>query len=88
VNTTLNKPIAVYKRLLIVDDHQPLARMLSWAFENLGYHMITAADCRAARRMARLSHPSHALIDYRLPDGNGLILARDCRRSCPTCKSY
>jgi DNA-binding response OmpR family regulator len=71
----MSNPGATDNRLLIVDDDMPLARMLAWAFEDLGYRVLTANDCRTARRIARLAPPTHALIDYRLPDGDGHSLA-------------
>ena len=65
------------RRLLIVDDDKPLAYMLAWAFEDLGYEVLTAGDCCTARRLARRESPAHALIDFHLPDGEGHRLAHD-----------
>jgi DNA-binding response OmpR family regulator len=79
----MSNPGAADKRLLIVDDDMPLARMLAWAFEDLGYRVLTANDCRTARRMARLASPGHALIDYHLPDGDGQSLADELSAAQP-----
>lgn len=71
------------RRLLIVDDDRPLARMLAWAFEDLGYEVLTAGDCRTARQLARRESPAHALIDFHLPDGEGHWLAHELSAMLP-----
>jgi DNA-binding NtrC family response regulator len=73
--------------LLIVDDDEALAKMLCWAFEDLGYRVITAADCRSAYESLGDFPPGYALIDFRLPDGDGHTLWRELARRLPDLKS-
>ena len=82
----MGNTIGANRSLLIVDDDRPLARMLSWAFEDLGYQVLTAADCHTARRLARAASPAHALIDYCLPDGDGHSLANELAAEQPGLK--
>ena len=63
------------KRLLIVDDDQPLRLILAWGFEDLGYQVWTAGNCRQAMAAARRVEFDCVLLDYWLPDGNGHALS-------------
>jgi len=59
---------------LIVDDDASLRRMLNWDLEELGYRVTTAGDCREAMGLARQQGFDLALVDYQLPDGDGIGL--------------
>lgn len=66
----------VCRDILIVDDDDSLRQILTWAFEDLGYRARSAADCRSAIGLAQSTKFHCALLDYRLPDGNGHRLAQ------------
>jgi DNA-binding NtrC family response regulator len=79
VNTVNRRP----GTLLIVDDDRALVQMLRWAFEDMGYAVWTAADCREAAACAGAMAFDFALIDYRLPDGDGHALSQHLARLHP-----
>lgn len=61
--------------LLLVEDDAPLRQMLSWDLADLGYDVAAAAGCAEAHRLAERYAFRFALIDVRLPDGDGRDLA-------------
>ncbi len=70
-------------RLLIVEDDVALQKMLTWDFEDLGYEVVGATNCKQAREQAANREFDLALIDYHLPDGTGIDLLRDLRAHSP-----
>lgn len=62
------------KSVLIVDDDTSLRQMLCWAFEDKGYFTWGAGDSASAIDAVRGMSFSFALVDYHLPDGDGLTL--------------
>ena len=66
-------------RLLIVEDDPHLRQMLTWDLEDLGYRVRTAAECREALAMAAAEDFDLALLDYHLPDGDGIGLLERLR---------
>jgi CheY-like chemotaxis protein len=68
------------RTLLIVDDDRALCAILGWGFEDLGYAVWTAADCAEALACATAMRFDFALVDYRLPDGNGHALCHTLTR--------
>ena len=73
----------VSQKLLIVDDDHSLRQILCWAFEDLGYRVWGATDCREAASRAAAMSFDFALLDYRLPDGDGHALSRTLARILP-----
>lgn len=71
------------RKLLIVDDDRSLRTILGWGFEDMGYRVWTAADCREAMTTAARVAFDCALLDYRLPDGNGHRLSSELQRRQP-----
>ena len=69
--------------LLIVDDNEALTQFSAWEFEDLGYRVNRAANCRQARRLAQATRFDFALVDYHLPDGNGRALSHLLKRRLP-----
>jgi len=64
-------------RILVVEDEPATRRMIATYLANNGLHVIEA-DCGAAMRAAmRESVVDLVLLDLRLPDTNGLDLARE-----------
>lgn len=62
--------------LLIVDDDRPFGAMLGWAFEDLGYAVVLAGNCREALARFNDLRFDYALLDFGLPDGDGHALSR------------
>ena len=70
-------------RLLIVDDDRSLRQILAWGLEDKGYAVSTAGSREEALAMARLIDFDFALLDYRLPDGDGHQLSVELVQKSP-----
>ena len=64
------------KRILVVDDQQNIARIVSMMLENKGYQTMWAADGAEALRMAKSENPDLILLDVMLPKLDGLKVCR------------
>ncbi len=69
-------------RVLCVDDNQALLDNLSEILTEAGYQVLTATDSRLAQQQAR-SGFEVALVDCRLPDGDGTTLAANLKEEHP-----
>lgn len=58
-------------KILIVDDDQSLAIIISTAFEKEGYQTVTSATGRDALDKAKSENPNVILLDQVLPDISG-----------------
>ncbi len=67
----LSDPICT---ILIVDDHEPSRKAMRHAITTWGYSALTAASYAEALEEAEHHEFDLALIDYMLPDGNGIDL--------------
>lgn len=65
--------------LLVDDDRQVLASMADW-LRSLGYELDTAQNCDQARAAMTRREYNVALIDVRLPDGDGFDLLAEWRK--------
>ena len=67
------------ERLLIVDDEAAIRLPLERFFTNSGFEVITAATQAEALEAYRSRPPDVVLLDYALPDGDGLGLLRQLK---------
>jgi len=67
-------------RILVVDDNPELLTLLSSAFEEAGYSVLTAPRGRTALDLARKEKPVLAVIDILLPDLMGYDVAEALKR--------
>jgi len=65
------------KRVLIIDDEEPIRRLLGYMLQSHGYESVLASDAREAR--LRLTETSFALIlcDVNMPGESGMDLVRN-----------
>lgn len=74
------------RRVLVVDD-EPLIR---WAASSTlaaaGFTVIEASDVAGARRVAAAAPLDLALLDFRLPDGDGVALMQEIHAAQPACR--
>ncbi len=70
------------RTILCVDDNQALAENLREILEDAGYAVRTAGSCAQAMEQARPGFDV-ALVDVRLPDGDGTALAGSLRAIVP-----
>ena len=67
-------------RVLVLDDEANIRDLLSIALRHVGYDVVTAETCMAARNML-VQQPADLLIfDVMLPDGDGIELCQRLRR--------
>src|SRR5579871_3804608 len=68
--------------VLIVDDEQLIRRSISKRLGAAGYHVLEAEDGRAAVEQARTGIDL-VILDYRLPDLDGLTVLKQIRQIDP-----
>jgi len=75
-------------RVLVVDDHQMFAESLARVLSTEGDIEVvgTAGTCAAAVELAAKLQPSVAIVDYRLPDGDGITTATTLGKVSPLTK--
>ena len=64
-------------RVLVVDDEKLIRVWLQARLEEAGYRVDLAEDAASARAVFQDNPPDAALLDLKLPDGNGLDLLRE-----------
>ncbi len=73
----------MHSTVLLVDDDDFARHFSRVVLERAGYRIIEATEIATALKLAREVHPSVALVDYFLPDGNGVGLARQLHQEDP-----
>jgi two-component system NtrC family sensor kinase len=68
------------KRILIVDDEQQIVDLLTEILGDQGYEVDFALDAAAALDRVRESIFDAAILDFNLPDMNGVMLHREIRQ--------
>ena len=66
-------------RILIVDDDESFRSALRNAFQRRGYEVALAGGLEEARRVSQTFAADYAVVDLRMPDGNGLEVVRELR---------
>ena len=67
-------------KILIVDDEPELRGMVSEILRREGFfRIVSAADCKEARRLFAQEKPDAVILDVSLPDGDGFLLMREFR---------
>ena len=69
--------------VLLVDDNRDLLHFLERLMANDGWTLLTAESATAAKRLLKEHKPNAALLDYMLPDGNGVELGVEFLQSEP-----
>jgi DNA-binding NarL/FixJ family response regulator len=71
-------------KLAVVDDHEALRAGLEHLLRQAGHDVVGAAgNLAAALDLVDVTEPEIALVDIRLPDGNGIDLTRELLRRHP-----
>lgn len=68
-------------RLLVVEDHLILLDSMRKGLEDEGFETILASTCSEARAICRDTEIDVMVLDVMLPDGSGLELLRELRKS-------
>ncbi|MEW5832746.1 MAG: response regulator transcription factor [Campylobacterota bacterium] len=69
----------VQELVLIIEDDEAIARMLSLSLRQQGYKTLMATDMQSAHRAFRANRPDLILLDLGLPDGDGKTMIRTIR---------
>ena len=69
--------------VLLVDDNRDLLHFLERLMAEAGWQLLTAESASAARAIVAERMPNAALLDYMLPDGNGVELGVQLRLRAP-----
>ena len=64
------------RRILIVEDEAPIREMLSFVMEQHGYQAVEAKDFDTALSKIAEPYPDMVLLDWMLPGGSGIQLAK------------
>ena len=68
------------KRILVVDDEPEIVTMLRDLLVAHGYAVDEAGDARGALELVRANMFDAAILDFNLPDMNGVMLHRQIRQ--------
>jgi ATP-dependent Clp protease ATP-binding subunit ClpA/CheY-like chemotaxis protein len=69
--------------VLLVDDNRDLLHFLERLMANDGWTLLTAESATEAKRLVQTHRPNAALLDYMLPDGNGVELGVEFLQALP-----
>jgi ATP-dependent Clp protease ATP-binding subunit ClpA len=69
--------------VLIVDDNRDLLKFLERLMAEAGWKLLTAESATQAEAIMENERPNAALLDYMLPDGNGVELGVKFLKSVP-----
>lgn len=73
------------RRVIIVDDHDAIRRGIRQLLDSKPYYQVVgeAANGREGLELARETQPDIAILDYSLPELNGLDLSHALKREVP-----
>ncbi|HJT88618.1 MAG TPA: response regulator, partial [Bryobacteraceae bacterium] len=69
--------------VLLVDDNRDLLHFLERLMADAGWRLLTAESATEAKRLVQENKPNAALLDYMLPDGNGVELGVEFLQTVP-----
>src|SRR5438067_6270429 len=76
-------PAIANPTVLLVDDNRDLLHFLERLMANDGWTLLTAESATEAKRLVQIHKPNAALLDYMLPDGNGVELGVEFLQAVP-----
>jgi two-component system response regulator GlrR len=71
------------EKLLIVDDDLSILRVLKMRLESEGYQVEAASEIEAAKDLAVTNEYELAILDLKLPGGNGIDLMKTIHKTDP-----
>lgn len=69
--------------VLLVDDNRDLLHFLERLMADAGWKLLTAESATEAKKLMAAEKPNAALLDYMLPDGNGVELGVEFLQAQP-----
>ena len=83
VTSVGEEAVPSHPTVLLVDDNRDLLQFLERLMAESGWELMAAESASEARRMVAKRKPNAALLDYMLPDGNGVELAQQLKQVVP-----
>ena len=74
------------KNILIVEDEESIRNMVKFSFFNSKFVLKEAEGIKQARKKLAAKKPDLILLDWMLPDGNGINFAKELRATKKTSK--
>jgi two-component system, OmpR family, phosphate regulon response regulator PhoB len=74
-------PPATKPLVLIVEDEADLVTLVTYNLEKNDFRVVSAPDVASGKAKAERERPDLILLDWMLPDGTGLDLCRELRKS-------
>ena len=68
------------KKILIVDDDADFLVLIKKRIESWGYEVVTTAKSADALQMLKIERPQVLILDYMMPDTNGIELLGKIRQ--------
>lgn len=68
------------RQILVVEDETPIREMITFVLEQNGFNAIEAADYEQAKSLLVDPLPDLILLDWMLPGGSGLQIAREIKQ--------
>ncbi|MES2689036.1 MAG: sigma-54 dependent transcriptional regulator [Bacteroidota bacterium] len=72
------------KNILIIDDEEKLRGLLAKIIKLEGFEVFEAGDAKAGFKKLGQHHIDVIICDVKLPDANGVELAKEIKAKCPT----
>lgn len=69
------------KKILVVDDERPISDIIKFNLTKEGYDVVTAFDGREALEIFEAEQPNLILLDWMLPELEGLEVAKEIRKT-------
>ncbi len=66
-------------KLIVIDDDETFAQVLSSALAKQGYNTVHALNCTQALELAQQTPPDYAIVDLRIGQESGLSLIKQLR---------
>ena len=73
------KPHSIQKKILIVEDEKPLAKVLSDRFTAEGFHVLKAENGKEGLEQIKTQKPDIVLLDILMPVMNGRVMLQELR---------
>src|ERR1700722_9847447 len=83
VTSVGEESVPSHPTVLLVDDNRDLLQFLERLMAESGWELMAAENAADARKMVAQRKPNAALLDYMLPDGNGVELAQYLKQIIP-----
>ncbi len=72
-----------HRTILCIDDDDGMLRYQKALFERRGYQVLTAGSARQGLRIAAVCEVAAVVVDYHMPEMNGLEFATEIKRLKP-----